>query len=183
MPPLSKPPATWNPKLGEKERESTWKEAAGLGKSPTQHNTAREIFTRKANEAAAEAKKGIGLTEEDNTILKRKQVRQSNSKAATGVWLKNPENRAKHNAAMNAKNAIPENRVKQQAKDRARMRARMENPENRKKKNASTSAYHKEKSDALQAERAADFEANGVGMTTEFGLGDDQTNSMSGCMT
>ena len=112
MPPLSKPHAAWKPKLNEKERKSTWKEAAGKGKSPTQHMKARTRFTFKANVAAAGAKKGIGLTKEDDTILKRKQVRLSNSKAARGVWRENPENREKAKEASRAWRGIPENRLK-----------------------------------------------------------------------
>jgi len=77
MPALSKPHATWEPELDEKERESTWKEATGWGKSLTQHQTARTTFTSNANEAAALAKNGIGLTKEDDTVLKRRQVRLS----------------------------------------------------------------------------------------------------------
>jgi hypothetical protein len=47
-----------------------------------------------------------------------------------------------------------------------------ENPEYRAKRNAGSSARRKEKVDALQTQRAADFEAKGIGVTTEFGLGD-----------
>ena len=147
---ISKPHATWKPKLNDEERESTWAKAAGDGKSPIQHETARERFTRKANEAAAEAKKGIGLTKEEDTILKRKQVRQSNDKSAKGILRENPENREKNNAAQ---------------------RARLEKPETREQAYAATRACKKAKTDALQADRAADFEAKGVGVTTEFGLG------------
>jgi len=134
MPPLSKPHATWKPKLNEEERKSTWAEAAGEGKSPKQHSQARKRFIRDANEDAALAKNGVGLTKEDDTVLKKRQVRLSNSKATMGVMRKNSEYRAKMNA--------------------------------------STNAFKKAKAEALQKERAAASEANGVGVTTEFGLGD-----------
>ena len=62
MPPISKPHAAWKPKLDEKEQEKSWAEAAGLGKSHKQHQGARKRFTVKANEAAALAKNGVGLT-------------------------------------------------------------------------------------------------------------------------
>ena len=81
MPPLSKPHAAWKPKLNKKERESTWAKAAGDGKSPRQHQTARATFTRTANEDAALKKNGIGLTADDNTVLKKRQVRLSRKKS------------------------------------------------------------------------------------------------------
>jgi len=149
--PISKPHATWKPKLNEEERESTWAEAAGDDKSPGQHKDARKLFTRDANEAAVDAKKGIGLTKEDNAILKKRQDRNGRSKAAMGVLRENQEYREK---------------------DNANRRARMENPETRAKANAATNACYKANADALQAQRAADSKANGVGVTTEFGLGD-----------
>jgi len=148
---ISKPHAAWKDKLPEKERESTWAKAAGEGKSPEQHIKARKIFSFKANVAAAEAKNGIGLTADDNNVLKKRQDRLSNKNATSRVWLKNPKNRAKKNA-----NA----------------RARLKNSETRAKADATSSAWYKAKADALQAERAADFKANGVGVTTKFGLGD-----------
>ena len=99
---MSEPHATWETKLNEKERKSTWKFAAGKGKSPEQHTNARRTFTRNANEAAALAKNGIGLTADDNTVLKKRQDRLSNKKAADGVFRENPENRATHNAYSSA---------------------------------------------------------------------------------
>jgi hypothetical protein len=132
--PISKPHATWKPKLNEEERESTWAEAAGDDKSPGQHKDARKLFTRDANEAAVEAKNGVGLTKEDDTVLKKRQDRLSYDKARNGVRRANADYRAKQYASQNATN--------------------------------------KTKADALQAVRAADSEAKGVGVTTEFGLGD-----------
>jgi len=148
---ISKPHATWKPKWNEKERKSTWAEAAGLGKSPRQHIHARSKFTRKANEAAALAKNGVGLTKEDDTILKKRQVRLSNGIATNANNNKIPEVRKK----------IKESKIVWMGKT-----------ENRAKHNTASSAYHKAKADALQQQRAADFEAKGVGFTTEFGLGD-----------
>ena len=92
---MSKPHAAWEPKLNKKEREKSWAEAAGEGKSPKQHQDARRIFTRNANEAAALAKNGVGLTADDNTVLKRRQDRLSNVKARNVVLRENPETRAK----------------------------------------------------------------------------------------
>ena len=131
---MSKPHATWEPELNEEERKSTWAEAAGWGKSPTQHASARKIFIRNANEDAALAKNGVGLTADDNTVLKKRQDRLSNQKAANGVFRGKPGNREKNNAAV--------------------------------------TAYYKAKADALRVERKLDSEAKGVGVTTEFGLGD-----------
>ena len=150
MPPLSKPHAAWKHGLNEEERESTWAEAAGWGKSPRQHRKARAIFTRKANEAAALAKNGFGLTAFDNTVLKKRQDRLSNKKAATGVWLENSENHERKKATERARKEIPKNRAKN---------------------NAYSNAYNKARAEALQKERAADSKAKGIGVTTEYGLG------------
>ena len=147
--PMSKPHAKWKPKLNEEERKSTWKEAAGDDKSLGQHKDARATFTRNANEDAALKKNGIGLTKEDDTVLKTTQVRLSNKKAAKGVLRKTPETRAKKNADK---------------------RAYLDKSGNREKNNTLNRACYKAKTDALQAERAADSEAKGVGVTTEFGL-------------
>ena len=89
----------------------------GRGKSLTQHRTARATFTRNANVAAAEAKKGIGLTTEDNTVLKKRQDRLSNQKAANGVFQGKPGNREKNNAAQRARMDIPQNREKKKRSD------------------------------------------------------------------
>ena len=168
MPPLSKPHATWNHGLDEKERERTWKIAAGSNKTLKQHYSARETFTRNANEAAALAKKGIGLTKEDDTVLKRRQDRLSTNKATKGAWREKPGNRAKCKAADHAWYSKPGNRASNNANNRAWLQI----PENHAKQKAASSAANKKRTDALQAERAADFKAKGVGLTTEFGLGD-----------
>ena len=57
-------------------------------------------------------------------------------------------------------------------KEKTAQRATHAIPEKRARNNAKSSAYNKATADALQAERAADFEAKGIGVTTEFGLGD-----------
>jgi hypothetical protein len=88
MPPVSKIPATWKPGLDEKERESTWKEAAGPNKTVKQHGQARFLLTRKANEDAAEAKEGVGLTTEDSAVLKNRQKRLWKKKVIFRAWQK-----------------------------------------------------------------------------------------------
>ena len=183
--PISKPHATWKPLLNKEERKSTWAEAAGEGKSLRQHIDARKRFIRNANEAAALEKNGIGLNAFDNTVLKKRQNRLLNQNAAKGVrwenseyreknkkymraWQKKPGNRAKINAASSVWRKKPENRIKANAS----MRDWRKNPGNRAKANAANNAWKKEKAAALQAQRAADSKANGVGVTTKFGLGD-----------
>ena len=81
MSPISDPPPKWRTDLNEKDRESEWAKAAGTGKSPAQHRNARKRFIIKANEDAAEEKNGVGLTTEDNEVLKKKHNRSSKSAA------------------------------------------------------------------------------------------------------
>ena len=103
-PPISKPHASWKPKLTENERESTWVEAAGSDKSQKQHQSARDRFTRKANEDAAEAKNGVGLTTEDITVLKKNEVRISKNAASSRARLEKPGYRLKKNTAPGGRN-------------------------------------------------------------------------------
>jgi hypothetical protein len=153
---ISKPHATWKPELSTNEREETLKFAAGSDKSLIQNTAARAIFTRTANEHAAEAKNGVGLDDKDRAVLKQKQYRLSpenrvKNKANTRAWRKHPENLAKHKANQRAWMKKPDNYAKTKARDYARIRA---------------------KSDALQVERAVESKAYGAGRTTDFGLGD-----------
>jgi len=149
---ISKPHAAWKPKLNEKERESSWKKAAGKNKSLKQHANARMRFTRNANEHEAEAKNGVGLTTKDIAVLQNKQYRLSKQLAHCHAWRGKQENRAKN---------------------KANNRARSEKPGNRTKQNTKQKAVAKAKADSLQAERAAEYKANGTGRTTDFGLGDE----------
>ena len=145
--PISDPPPKWRTDLNETDRKILWKEAAGEGKSLEQHKNVRKRITCTANEDAAKEKNGVGLTPRDKEVLSR-----SSKKAASNhARLERPGKRAEHNAMQ---------------------RANMKKPENRKTANARSNAHGKAKRDTLQAERAADFEAKGIGVTTEFGLGD-----------
>jgi hypothetical protein len=143
---LSEPPPSWKIDLNETDRKILWKEAAGPNKTKRQHQEVRSRFTRIANEEAATAKNGVGLTKEEIKFLERKRNRAS----ARCVW-----NRA--------------NRDREQ--DNAKKRAWLKTPKNREKNRANSVARDKANRDALQAERAVVSIANG-GRTTDFGLGE-----------
>ena len=74
MPPPSKPHPNFRTDLNEKDRKSEWAKAAGEDKSPAQHRETRRYFIRTANEDAAEAKNGVGLTPEDSKVLIKKNT-------------------------------------------------------------------------------------------------------------
>jgi len=149
---MSEPPAKWRTDLNETDRRKMWKEAAGEGKSQRQHINARMSFTRTANEHSAKAKNGVGLTTKDIGVLGRKRIRLSKWSANNQVNMDKPGYRDKRNA---------------------KQRAKLQIPENRQKDNARGTATRKANKNALQAERSLDFEAKGVGLTTEYGLGDN----------
>jgi len=151
-PNISKPHPKWKTELNESDREREWKYAAGKDKSKKQHQTSRAYFIRKANEDSARAKNGVNLTTKDRAVLKKKQVRLSKWSANNQVNMDKPGYRDKQNA---------------------KQRAKLQIPENRQKDNARATATRKANTNALQAERALDFEAKGVGLTTEYGLGDN----------
>ena len=151
MPPLSKPHASWKPKLPQHERESTWAKAAGEGKSTQQHRDTRFGFIRKANEDSVKSKNGIGLTSDDITVLKKKQIRVSKQASQDNAYRKKPGNFERKKASTHAW---------------------LQKPGNREKQNALLTVHKKAKRDALQAEREVEFKANGGSRTTDFGLGD-----------
>jgi len=153
--------------LNEKDRESTWKEAAGEGKSLARHVKARFMFIRTANEESAEAKKGVGLTTEDIEALEKKRIRLSKTQGYNRAYRKTPGTQAKTSVYNRTRYQLPDVRKK----DKANARARLDKPGNRKKKNASSIAYNKAKREALQVERVVESKANGD-RTTDFGLGD-----------
>ena len=166
---ISDPHPKWRTDLNETDRKSKWKYAAGDGKSPEQHTEARKYFTRTANEESAKAKNGVGLTLEDEKVLKNKKdrvSRDSDSKRARmerpgkrgeynakqRAYIEKPENCEKNIAKSRAKREIPENREKNNAKQRARNKI----PKNRERNKANSLARHKENRDSLQVERAAE---------------------------
>ena len=79
---------------------------------------------------------------------------------------------SKKGVGLNAEDiAVLENKKHMRSKGKAHLDAWRSNPQNRAKQNADANVRDKVRSDALQTERAADFKANGAGLTTEFGLG------------